>query len=163
MNFRLILAALIWVFALFLISCAKPQVSESRAVFVTIKTPKILISQAGFIDTIEDGYRLQIYAAGSPVEELRVAKNICKGILCMSAEKFNADFLSADYPPTLLLDILSARAATGLMNSGVAPLKNGFSQRAVTAKYDIIYEKTAGLQTFADRLNKITIVLRDSE
>ncbi|GHV05513.1 hypothetical protein AGMMS50229_08730 [Campylobacterota bacterium] len=144
--------------------CAKPQVELSRAVTASIKTPTMALSQSGFINALpNDAYQLQTYAAGSGTMELTVSDRVCQGMLCLSAESFNSRYLSRYYPPNLLRDILGERTIAGLENSAIETAKNGFTQRAEAAdKYAIVYTKNGGELRFSDRLNRITIVIRDA-
>ncbi|MDR0747471.1 MAG: hypothetical protein LBE89_06240 [Helicobacteraceae bacterium] len=148
-----------------LVGCAKPLVNESRAVAATIKTPKIAVSQSGFLDTLDnDRYRLQIYAAGQATLELTVGEKICDGSLCLSPDGFNERYLSRSYPPNLLRDILGQRVIAGLRNAQIEAKENGFIQRAnISGEYDIVYEKDGGSQRFRDTLNRVLIVIRHTD
>jgi hypothetical protein len=148
-----------------LAGCAKLLVNESRAVTATIKTPKIAVSRSGFLDTLDnDRYRLQIYAAGQAVLELQIGDKICQGVFCTSAKEFNKRYLSENYPPNLLRDILGQRVIAGLKNAGVEIKENGFVQKAnVDGEYDIVYEKNGSTQRFKDVLNRVLIVIRRTD
>ncbi|MDR2151513.1 MAG: hypothetical protein LBO72_01715 [Helicobacteraceae bacterium] len=147
--------------ALFL-GCAKPAPPlASRSVVATIKTPTFSVSQSGFIDAFpNDEYRLQIYAAGHGALELRVGEKICKGAFCMSAAEFNRRYLSANYPPNFLRDILGRRTIAGLKNSVVASGAGGWIQTAtLEGKYDVRYENSGDFQRVRDSVNRVLIVI----
>ncbi|MDR2034603.1 MAG: hypothetical protein LBP89_08245 [Helicobacteraceae bacterium] len=153
--------------ATLLTGCAKKiEALESRSVIATIKTPNLSVSQAGFISVLpNDKYRLQIYAAGQGALELTVGEKICQGALrCLSAGEFNKRYLSENYPPNLMRDVIAARAISNLENAVVIDSENGWTQNARSSgKYDVSYEKNGGATRFRDSLNKVLIVIRRAE
>lgn len=151
---------------LFLGGCAKsPQPLFSRSVIAVIKTPSLSVSQSGFIDTLSNNkYRLQIYAAGQGALELNVGDKICEGMLCMSAAEFNKRYLSENYPPNFLRDILGRKTIDGLKNSVVSESKNGWTQKAtLEGKYSVHYEKSGDLQRIRDSVNRVYIMINRAD
>jgi hypothetical protein len=156
------------VFAIVILFCGcgkKPEPISSRSVSATIKTPRLSLAQSGFIDALEnDAYRLQIYSAGQSALELTVGEKICKGFFCLSSAEFNARYLSENYPPNLLRDILAQRTIAGLENGAVKTTKKGFEQKAaIEGKYAIAYEKDGDTQRFRDTINRVLIVIRRAD
>lgn len=146
---------ILWVSLLWLGGCAPKSYGPSQSVLVTLKTPKIKFSDLGYLHPGKEGVRLDLYSGGVPVRRIEVGEEICVDEGCMEASRFNAEYLSAEYPDTLLLDVLRGQAIFGA--AALARTDGGFEQRIENEHVRILYRVDAEGVWFKDEQNAITI------
>lgn len=149
---------ILWVSLLWLGGCAAKHYGPSQSVLVTLKTPKIKFADMGYLHRGAHGVRLDLYSGGVPIRRIEVGTDICVDEGCMDASRFNAEYLSAAYPSTLLSDVLQGRTIYG----GAALERNeeGFEQRIEAAHVRILYRVDGEGVLFKDEQNAITIRYR---
>lgn len=134
---------------------AKPFVQREAATII-FKTPKIRFADAGYVRSNEDRVVLELFSAGQAVGRFEIENLVCvEGEGCMRKSSFNAEYLSAFYPETLLENILRAKPIYNGQNIVKDP--HGFQQSINDQEVDIIY-RVSGRQTyFKDRKNSVLI------
>ena len=92
---------------LFFIGCSVKQPLRSTSSTIIIKSQTLKFYDKGFVNYYDDYINLQLFNIGTLVLDLFIYKNkICKGTLqCMSAEKFNAEYLSSSYRDQFLYEL----------------------------------------------------------
>ena len=145
--------ALLW-----LNGCQEPRYTQSRSVYIAIRTPLLRYADMGFVETGKNGVRIQLYANGTAQTALELTTTqVCSGrFACMPKETFNARFLSVSYPRDLLEKILRAQPVMGEKN--LKRTSRGFTQRITRkGKYAIDYRVLGKRVIFRDTINKILI------
>jgi len=140
---------------------ARPFV-HSDAATVVLKSPKLKFADTGYLRSNDEMVVLELFSAGQAVARIEVAKLICvEGEGCMRKSRFNADYLSAHYPDTLLENVLRSRPIYGgrnlVRNSG------GFEQMIVDGKVEIEYRVTARQIYFRDRKNSVLVKIKKQQ
>ena len=136
----------------------------TKSAMIVWKTPIVKYVDMGFISDDRAVISAEIYGAGSALMRLKIQrKSICMSqFRCMSKKEFNTKLLSPHYPPELLTHIFRGQA----IFAGVSARKTsrGFSQHIISAnRYDIEYSVTKRETLFWDRLNNITIKIKNIE
>ena len=147
---RIFVMALLLLFA----GCAVKKPLHSQSVVLTVKTPKLRYSGAGFLyrgkDALFEAYE------GEAAFALKVGDRVCMSGRCLSFEEFNRRFLVSCYPRDLLKRVLLAKP----LPSTLEKTENGFLQRWKTSCFDIVYSINGDNVSFKDKKNKIVIKVR---
>ena len=137
-------------FSIFLIGCAV----KTTPVYVNIVSPKIKISDEGFLKESFFYKKLIIYKAGSKPIELTLRDNK----ICINKECFNKYMFMKEYFNGLSKDFFDK-----ILNKKPLSLKfykktkNGFFQKSDT----LFYKVTKNSVLFRDRKNKIVILIKN--
>jgi hypothetical protein len=123
-------------------------------VYVALRTPKVKVSDEGFLKEGWGYKELEIYKAGfAPIKITLKNSYICLNSHCMDKEKFIKE-LSPDYPPDILDKIINGKPLSFI--GKIIKLKNGFVQ-----KNDRFYYLVAGNKIlFKDKKKKIIIFIK---
>jgi len=133
--------------------------TTAKSYVTTLKTKKFAFSDAGFMRNQDGVIDLQILALGKPLLKLKISDDICMDHFCRTKEEFNMHYLSADYPPNLINNVLSSQPIMDGRN--MKKTTNGFMQRIIDPRFDIKYKITPGSIYFKDLKNGIIIKLRE--
>jgi len=144
---------------LFLSGCgARPFVHEDAATII-MKTPKIKFADTGYIRSNKDIVALELFSAGMAVGKFEIENLVCvdsEG--CMRKSSFNAEYLSAYYPDTLMENILRSKPIYNGAN--LLQSEHGFEQHIMDEYVDIKYKVTERQIYFKDRSNRILIKIK---
>lgn len=137
--------------------------TSTTPTFILLKTKTLRFADAGFIKKSAKGYYIELFNAGNPLFWLYIEPTkICVKDGCKSSYSFVKEELSPTYPPEILYDIVAKNPiflAQNLEKKG-----SGFMQKIfLKDQFDILYETTQKESNFKDRLNGITVVLRELE
>jgi hypothetical protein len=135
----------------------KNSVLQSKSYIVVIKMKNMAFNDTGFLNKSKDFTELQLFSAGNLVLDLKVGEYICLNSHCFNKEEFNKKFLSKDYNPQTLENILNARAIFNKM--GYKKDNDGFSQIIVKKNLHIKYFVRKDKIYFKDYKNHILIKL----
>ncbi|MBN2896229.1 MAG: hypothetical protein JXK05_10120 [Campylobacterales bacterium] len=149
---------ILWASLLLLSGCASKTYGPSQSVLLTLKTPKIKFSDMGYLHFADEGVRLDLYSGGVPVRRIEVGEEICVDEGCMEASRFNAEYLSPAYPPSLLRDVLQGRGIYG--GAALLRTQSGFEQHIEGERVRIVYRVDSEGVWFKDEQNAITIRYR---
>jgi len=137
---------------------AKPFVHDDVATII-MKTPKIKFADTGYVRSNNDVVALELFSAGMAVGKFEIENLVCvDGEGCMRKSSFNEEYLSADYPDTLMENILRSQPiyeGTNLLQS-----EHGFEQQIIDEYVDIKYKVTERQIYFKDRTNRILIKIK---
>ena len=156
------LSFLILFSAAFFTACAsKASFSDSKAVFISLKSPQIKLSEAGFLYKNEDGTRLEVYKLGQPLVTLEVGqKMICLNSKCALKSTFNKQFFQNAHYEDFLSDILSKKPIYKGLNLKKNPC--GYEQNILEKDYELFYKLCDGVVFFEDKKAGIKFSLKDS-
>lgn len=134
---------------------AKPFVKRDAATII-FKTPKIKFADAGYVRSNEELVALELFSAGQAVAKFEIENLVCiEGEGCMRKSSFNAEYLSAYYPDTLMENILRSKPIYAGLNLELTD--HGYQQYIEDEKVAIIYKVTDKQIYFRDRKNSILI------
>jgi len=142
--------------------CTGIQPEKQESAFIVIISEKIKYADMGFIYKSPSRVKIDIYVAGQSLVQLDInAQNICMSLFkCMEKKDFNAQFLNAAYPETLLENIFRAKPIFNQKN--LIKTADGFTQKIQKKDlYDITYSVVSGERKFRDTINKILIKVRE--
>ena len=146
--------------ALFLLGgCALKEYERSEPKLITLKTQQLRYNDVGFIRTGEDEVQAELFSAGQVVERFEIGRLVCVTKGCMTKSAFNGDYLHADYPDTLLQNVLRGRPIFD--GAGRSEVPGGFTQQIENTEMAIDYRVVDGETEFRDRRNRILIRIRD--
>lgn len=147
------------IFLILLTGCAVKTAFVSHPVVLTYQSKNYKLNDTAFFYTdSRNNFKIEIY---TPVAyKLEIGKKVCLDGRCMSKKQFNSYELSEHYPLDLITDVLNGRVISDLIGS-IEETNDGFVQKASNSHYDITYTKTASGVVFRDRLNKITVAIKD--
>lgn len=137
---------------------AKPFVKRDAATII-FKTPKIKFADAGYVRSNDDLVALELFTAGQAVGKFEIENLVCvDGEGCMRKSSFNAEYLSAFYPDTLMENVLRAKPiyeAQNLVNTS-----DGFEQTIEDENVAIVYKVTEEQIYFKDSKNRVLIKIK---
>jgi hypothetical protein len=163
LRFFLLKTFLLGVLGLLLTSCA-PKITtlNSTPYFITLKTKNIKFADSGFVKQTEGGgYYIELFSAGNALFWLLLEdSSVCSEEGCMSQRGFIDRELSANYPESLLKNIISRKPIFDSKN--FTKTQTGFKQSlSKVGKYEINYEVTKDSVYFSDKLNKNIIRFKE--
>jgi len=144
------------------VACTGKDAKKQESAFIVMKTKSIKFADMGFIYDNLSEVKVEVYANGQPVVDLKInAANICLSLLeCMDKQEFNKKVLVAEYPTTLLENIFRAKPIFAKEN--LKKIEGGFEQTIQKeGVYDISYSVVSGQRVFRDRMNHILIKVRE--
>jgi hypothetical protein len=147
------------IFTLFFTACSIKNYEHTQTKIITIKSPKIKFSDAGYLRNSSDAIELELFMAGKNIEKISVNHLICTSDGCMSKSSFNKDYLNAAYPDDTLQNILLSQAIYGGVNQ--SKTADGFSQSIKNEHVDISYRVESSGVYFKDRKNGIIFNIKD--
>jgi hypothetical protein len=140
-------------------ACSMKNYEHIQSKIIIIKSPQLKFADLGYIRNTDDSIELELFVAGRSVKKIAINYLICVDEGCMSRSSFNAEYLNANYPDTLLQNILLGRA----IYDGEGKLKqnNGFTQKIKNNNVDIKYRVNSHEIFFKDRKNRIIFKIKD--
>jgi len=139
--------------------CAAKPFVHSDAATIVLKSPKLKFADAGYLRSSEEMVALELFSAGQAVAKIEVGRLICvEGEGCMRKSSFNAEYLSARYPDTLMENILRSRPIYGGQN--LRRSEHGFEQMIMDETVEIAYRVTPKQIYFRDRKNRVLIKIK---
>ncbi len=151
----MLLLALLWG------GCAGRSYQKPVAALIVFKTPAIRFADQGFVYRSARGVKVQVYASGRAVLQMRVGRRVCiEGKGCLAEEDFYKKFFGVAYPEGTLAAIFSKRPIFG--GEGLRKVGEGYEQRIEEpGRFDIIYAFNSRSARFRDRLNHILIKMTE--
>ena len=152
---------ILWASAFILLfsGCGARPFVKTDAATIIMKTPKIKFADMGYIRSNEDLVALELFSAGQAVGKFEIENMVCvDGEGCMRKSSFNAEYLNAHYPDTLMENILRSKP----IYDGQNLLKNehGFEQHILNEHVEIKYRVTDRQIYFKDRANRVLIKIK---
>jgi hypothetical protein len=146
-------------FILLLSGCGARPFVQTDAATIIMKTPKIKFADTGYIRSNEDLVALELFSAGQAVGKFEIENMVCvEGEGCMRKSSFNAEYLSAKYPDTLMENILRSKPIYDRQN--LVENEHGFTQIIIDEYVDIKYKVTDRQIYFKDRENRVLIKIK---
>ncbi len=136
---------------LFFVGCSV----KTTPVYAVIKTPKIKISDQGFLKEGFGYKEIIIYKTGLKPFKVTIKNSyICLNSKCMDKEKFVKEYLNEDYPADIFDLIIEGKP---IKNFGkITKIKSGFIQR----KEGIFYKVQKDKVLFRDKNQNIVIMVK---
>lgn len=147
------------IFALLFSACSVKNYEHTQTKIITIKSPKIKFSDAGYLRNSGDTIELELFIAGKCVEKIAINHMICTSEGCKSKSGFNQDYLHSAYPDDTMQNMLLSRAIYNGAN--LSKNSDGFEQSIRDDKVDIIYRVDSHGVFFKDRANGIIFHIKD--
>ncbi len=144
--------------AVLLAGCTQPEYDRQESALIIWKSPLLRYADQGFIYKAPTRTKVEIYTNGTPLLRLKIdQKQICVSFwACVEKARFNAKYLSRDYPPDTLERIFRGEAIFGGLHR--MSLRNGFTQQIESPeRYKIEYRVFKNETVFRDTINKILI------
>ena len=146
-------------FVLLFGGCSIKEYKQTQTKIITMKSPKIKFSDAGYLRNSDESVELELFMAGKSIEKIAVNRLICTSVGCMSKSGFNEEYLSAAYPDDTMQSLLLARPIYNGANFKKS--SGGFEQLISDEHVDIIYRVDGGEVYFKDRKNSILFKMKD--
>jgi len=140
-------------------ACSIKNYEHTSTKIVTIKSPKIKFSDIGYVRHTKDAIELELFVAGHVFKRIHINRLICLDEGCMSKSSFNAEYLSAAYPSSLLQNIILGKKIYDGQNS--LKQEDGFIQRIKNSDVNIKYIVNSKEIYFKDRQNHILIKIKE--
>jgi thioredoxin-related protein len=150
---------LLLIFILFFSACSVKEYEITQTKIITIKSPKIKFSDAGYLRNSDKTIELELFMAGRSIEKISVNHMICTSEGCMSKSGFNKDYLHSSYPDDTMQNMLLSHAIYDGKN--VTKTADGFEQKIKSSQVDIIYRVDSHGVFFKDRANGIIFSIKD--
>ncbi|MFA5461420.1 MAG: hypothetical protein WC274_05000 [Sulfurimonas sp.] len=147
------------IFALFFSACSVKNYEHTQTKIITIKSPKIKFSDAGYLRNSGDTIELELFVAGKCIEKITINHMICTSEGCKSKSGFNKDYLHNAYPDDTMQNMLLSRAIYDGIN--LSKTDDGFEQSIKDDRVDIIYRVDSHGVFFKDRANGIIFHIKD--
>ncbi|MDF1884172.1 hypothetical protein JHD49_09490 [Sulfurimonas sp. SAG-AH-194-C21] len=145
---------------LFLLSaCSIKNYPHSASKLIIIKTAKLKFSDLGYVKNSGDSVRLELFVAGQNIQNIEINHLICLNEGCMVKSSFNSEYLSENYPDTILQNIVLGQAIYNKKN--FAKTLDGFEQKIQNEYVDILYKVSLNEIYFKDKKNKILFKIKD--
>ena len=146
-------------FILLFSGCGARPFVKTDAATIIMKTPKIKFADTGYIRSNEDVVALELFSAGQAVGKIEIENLVCvDGEGCMRKSSFNAEYLNANYPDTLMENILRSKPIYKGQN--LSENAHGFEQSISDDGVDIRYKVTDRQIYFKDRENSVLIKIK---
>lgn len=149
------------IIALFFSACSVKNYEQTQTKIITIKSPKIRYSDAGYLRNSGKTLELELFMAGKSIEKITVNHLICTSEGCMSKSGFNKDYLHVSYPDDTMQNMLLSHAIYDGKN--LTKTDDGFEQHVKDEHVDIIYKVDAHAVYFKDRKNGIIFKIKDTD
>lgn len=151
--------------SLFLAGCA-PKTSPliaSNPKMILLITPEFRFHEAGFLKHYENRLTLEAYQLGRAFLTLEIdARSVCLNGACYPKGAFSRRFFGERVGyETLLEEILAGRDIFD--SQGKSEAGGVVRQEIVSPHYAILYERGGGVVRFRDRINRLTLQLKDTE
>ncbi len=147
------------IFALFFSACSIKDYERTQTKIITIKSPKIKFSDAGYLRNSGKTLELELFMAGKSIEKITLNHLICTSEGCMSKSGFNKDYLNASYPDDIMQNMLLSHPIYGGKN--LKKIDDGFEQYIKDESVDIVYKVDSRAVYFKDRKNRIIFKIKD--
>ena len=147
------------VLILLLSGCVAKPFTHSDAATIILKSPKLKFADTGYLKSSDEMVALELFSASQAVAKIEVNRLICvEGEGCMSKSRFNAEYLSAEYPDDLMENILRSNPIYSSKN--LIRNQQGFEQQIVEDGVEIEYKITPRQIYFHDRKNSILVKIK---
>jgi len=147
------------VFILILSGCSIKNYKHSSSKLIIIKTQKLKFADLGYVKHSDNAVRLELFVAGSNVENMSINHLVCLNEGCLSKSRFNAEYLNASYPDSLLQNVILGH--TIYKEKNLKHLDGGFEQAIENENVAIIYRVSASIIYFKDKKNRIIFKIKD--
>lgn len=147
-------------FILLLSACSLKNYEQTQTKIITIKTKLLKFSDLGYVRNSDKDVELELFVMGKSAFRVSINYRVCTDNGCMSKAAFNAKYLSAVYPDSLLQNILLGLAIYEGKNR--LQTQDGFEQKIVDDGVDIMYRVSQKETYFKDKKNKILFKIRES-
>jgi hypothetical protein len=144
---------------LFFSACSFKNYEQTQSKIIIIKSPKLKFADLGYIRNTKDSIELELFVAGNSVKKIRINYLVCVDEGCMSRSSFNAEYLNAAYPKTLLQNILLGLPIYD--KKGMFKNREGFEQIIKTNDVNIKYRVNAQEIFFKDKKNRIIFKIKE--
>jgi hypothetical protein len=146
-------------FVLFFSACSIKSYERTQSKIITIKTKSLKFSDIGYIRNSRDSLELELFEAGNSAFKVSIDNYICTNDGCMSKSSFNEEYLSEDYPPDILQNIILGKPIYDANN--LSRNDAGFEQNILTQEVNIHYQVDANQIYFKDSKNNILIKIKE--
>ena len=146
-------------FTLLFSACSIKNYEHTQAKLIFIKSPLLKFSDLGYIRNSGSAVELELFVAGTSVKKIAINHLVCVDEGCMLRSSFNAKYLNANYPDSLLQNILLGREI--YEGKGRVKTTDGFIQRVQTEDVDIKYRVNSKEIFFKDRKNHILLKIKE--
>ena len=139
--------------------CSLKEYKRTEPKLITLKTKQLRFNDVGFIRKEGDAVQAELFSAGQAVERFEINRLVCVTRGCLTKSAFNAEYLSPEYPDSLMQEVLLGVPifeGEGMQRSGSC-----FEQKVKRAAFDIHYRVAPGEVYFKDRMNGILVKIRD--
>jgi hypothetical protein len=139
------------IFVLFFLGCS----IKTTPVYVTFKSPKLKISDQGFL---KEGYgykEFDLYKAGASYKITLKNSYVCLNEKCMDKKIFVKEYLGEDYPSNFLEKVINKEPVESF--GKIIKTKNGFIQKNSRFFYKV--DKKSVL--FKDKKKKIIVFIKE--
>jgi hypothetical protein len=155
---KILLTALFASLVFILNSCvgAMPEYKNSKSSYIVFKTRQFAYADMGFVAKADDEVKVEIYSSGQALVRLRITPTqVCMTkIKCMSAERFNKEYLGANYPKDTLFRVFRGEA---IFNAeGKKDTSDGFIQKIDSIEYEV----SSSYIRFIDRAHGVKIEIK---
>jgi len=144
---------------IFLSGCTTRSYKHTQEKIVIVKSKKLKFADIAYIRHNDADLELELFVAGKAIEKISLNHLICTNDGCMSKARFNETFLYANYPDTLLENVLLGKEIYKAKNRRV--LEDGFEQKIITSDIDINYSVNSNIISFKDKKNRIIIKIKE--
>jgi len=142
-------------------ACSMKNYEHTQSKIIIIKTEALKFADLGYIRNSKEAVELELFVAGKSAFKVSINHLICTNDGCMSKAAFNAEYLHAKYPDSILQNILLAQPIYD--KSNFHKREEGFEQNIETPDVDIFYKVTPNETYFKDRKNKILFKIKESK
>jgi len=143
----------------FLSACSIKNYTYSSSKFIIIKTDKLKFSDLAYVKNSANSVRLELFVAGNNIQNIEINSLICLNEGCMLRSNFNSEYLSENYPDTILQNIVLGQVIYDKKN--FKKIGYGFEQKIQNSNVDILYKVTQNEIYFKDKKNKILFKIKD--
>jgi len=148
------------IFILFFLSaCSVKNYTHSKSKVITIKTAKLKFSDLGYVKNSENSIRLELFVAGTNIQNIEINNLICLNEGCMLKNSFNSEYLNKNYPDTILQNIILGKTIYNAKN--LLKTDDGFIQKIENSEVNIYYRVNSKEIYFKDKKNKILFRVKD--
>ena len=135
---------------LFLAGCSV----KTTPVYVAFKSPKLKISDQGFLKE-GNGYKsFELYKAGASYKITLKNSVICLNDKCMDKEKFIKEYFGAKYPSDFLDKVIEGKPVEEF--GKIVKTKDGFVQKSA----GIYYKATKNSILFKDKEKNVIVLIK---
>ncbi len=149
----------IFILLFFLSACSITNYKHSQSKFIIIKTKQLKFADLGYVKNNSDSVRLELFVAGNNIQNIEINNLICLNEGCMLRSSFNSEYLSENYPDTILKNIVLGKPVYEGKN--FKKTGYGFEQKIQNSDVDILYKVSAVEIYFKDKKNKILFKIKD--